>query len=147
MKISHPISVLFIALFISQLTFSQNTRFEINRSINFHPKKDIEPTNIIIKVDKQTVNFFLDISCKVRLGGLTVEIYDPKGEKQGEFSIESQMDKKLPLTGSDENEREIVNGNISKQINEPIKGDWFVKLIPNNTFANILIKSSFRNKD
>lgn len=156
MKISHSILILVIALFASQLLSSQNTRFDLNRTIILGNSEKFESNseirNVILKVDKKTAAFSLNIACKVQLGILTVEIYDPNGEKQGEFSIESHRKSKMSINGSKVSifrnpKSENVEGNISKQINEPVKGNWIVKLIPKGAIADINIQSQFINKD
>lgn len=146
MKIWYSILILFTFLFISQISFSQSSTFDLNRQVNLYPK-DSEDKNIILNVTKNTYALSLNISCKVLLGDLTIELYDPNDVKQGEFSIESQMEGKIPLIGNDENEREVVEGNIRKDISNPIVGNWLIKLIPDKTVARINIKSKFRNKN
>jgi hypothetical protein len=127
--------------YLKNLEQNQNTAFNLNRSIILYPDKDTKVKDITLEVNEKTTIFSLNVACKVKLGNLTIELYDPKGDKQGEFSIESQMDQKLPLNGDDKYEREIIEGNIQKEITNPIKGKWIIRLIPLKTYANVNIQS------
>lgn len=137
---------LLIAVFISQSAFTQSSlsdsTFELKRSINLNDK-DTETKNITIEVSEKTLAMGLNISCKVLLGNLKIEIYDPKGKKQGEFSVESQYSNKLPLSENDAYNKEVVEGQIEKRISQPIPGQWIIKLIPEKVYASVQIKSRF----
>jgi hypothetical protein len=169
MKTSRIILVALFALCVSQLTFSQDislsdnpdiTKFNLNRTIKLgninnlrNPKPSSKVRNIPLKIDKKNAMLFLNIACKVQLGNLTVEVYDPNGEKQGEFSIENHNtftftnDNKTQTTAYRKLDSEIVEGNISKNISSPIFGDWVIKLIPKKALAEINIQSQLLFRD
>jgi hypothetical protein len=82
----------------------------------------------------------LKITSTLFAGDLTIEFYDPKGEKQGNFSIANQaiLQKpdsiKRPLN-------ETVRGEITRNFENPGKGEWVVKLIPKNASGFLEINS------
>jgi hypothetical protein len=67
------------------------------------------------------------------LGKLTIEVYDPNEVKQGNFTIGKQLDS---------GKKEMVTGNIVKNLTEPQSGKWKVKIIPSNATGTIVIKTS-----
>ncbi|WP_299114507.1 hypothetical protein [uncultured Winogradskyella sp.] len=104
-----------------------------NRNIELEGSSDTE--NIKIEVDKDVNKIHIGVSSTIKSGYLTVEVYDPKGNKKGNFSVESQIkpgDKK----------KELVCGQMQKQIDEPIEGTWIVKLIPRDAVGTISIHTS-----
>lgn len=134
---------------LAKIIQQQDTRFSLSRKIMLKPN-DSKSKDITLNINKKTEKFFLNISCEVKVGSLTVKIYDPNGDKQGEFSVESQMkDEKYEsgIISIDNINREIVEGNISKEIKNPVKGNWIIKLIPKKTHARISINSQFRERD
>ena len=142
MKRLLTISIFLIALCISHPAIAQSFTFDLKRSINL-TSNDKDDQSIILNVTEKTSSLGLDINCKVLLGSLKIEIYNPKGEKQGEFAVESQLKEKLPLNYDESLNRELVEGKIEKIISDPIAGKWIIKLIPTKTYASIKINSRF----
>ena len=111
-----------------------------------------EPSVVAVSEQDNTLN--LKIQSKIREGELTIEIYDPKNEKRGNYSIGSQvkttksnsnktdMDKELELLGTLMGVRkESVQGTITRTIKDPVKGNWVVKIIPKNVKGLVTIVS------
>ncbi|MEM5564477.1 hypothetical protein WNY78_05160 [Psychroserpens sp. AS72] len=143
MKPLLSISILLFVLFSFQTSIAQETStFDLKRSIKLTPE-DIEAQNIKLSVYEKTSFVGLNISCKVILGNLKVEIYDPNGNKQGEFAVESQILDKSNGTKDNFYEKETVEGQIEKFLKNPMRGDWIVKLIPIKTYAEVEINSRF----
>ncbi len=101
-----------------------------NRNIQLDGSSDTE--EITVEVTEDITCLSIGINSTIQSGYLTMEIYDPKGEKQGNFSVESQLK-------SNAKTKELVCGQMQKQIKEPLKGKWVVKLIPNNVKGDITI--------
>jgi hypothetical protein len=84
--------------------------------------------------------FNLRITSTLFSGDLTVELYDSKGEKQGNFSLANQAilakpdSVKRPLN-------ETVRGEITRNFENPGKGEWVVKLLPKNASGFVEINS------
>ncbi|WP_353779456.1 hypothetical protein [Winogradskyella sp. 3972H.M.0a.05] len=100
------------------------------RNIEFNGSSDVE--EIKVEVSDDTENMSLNVNGTIKSGYLTVEIYDPKGKKHGNFSIESQLK-------SSSKKKELVCGQMQKIIEDPMKGDWVVKLIPKDVSGEISI--------
>ncbi|WP_298758554.1 hypothetical protein [uncultured Psychroserpens sp.] len=105
----------------------------LNRNIQLDGSSDTE--EIKIEVASNAKKLHIGINSTIKSGYLTVEVYDPKGNKKGNFSIESQVK-------SSSKKKELVCGQMQKHIDEPIKGDWVIKLIPNNVAGDISICTS-----
>ena len=108
----------------------------LNRTIQFDGSSDQE--NIVIDVSKNTSKMHVSINSTVKSGYLTVELYDPKGNKKGNFSIESQV--------NSSQKKEQVCGQMQKHIDDPIKGKWVIKLVPNKVIGDVSICTSLHDE-
>lgn len=108
-----------------------------NRSIELDSSSDKEKIKIEVTENVQKLHF--GISSTITSGDLTVEIYDPKGKKQGNFSVESQLNSS---TSSNAKKKELVCGSMQKGISNPMKGDWTIKLIPKKVTGTVAIHTS-----
>ncbi|WP_111683916.1 hypothetical protein [Winogradskyella tangerina] len=121
----------------SSTAFAQSTDFKITRNLGFKESSKIQ--SVDIKISEKTSTLKLEIACAVRKGTVTIEIYNPENEKQGEFTIEgmeSEGDGSLfsELT-------EGVTGHINKIINDPSLGNWQIKFIPKDATGRVNIQS------
>lgn len=118
-------SLIYIAslllLFQQNSIFGQTTqkKFNIDSYVSFN--KQSESTEIKFPV-LQVGNLNMVIESNIKEGELTIELYDPQGEKQGNFTIGS------PTFSS----KESIRGSVSKKITNPLKGEWIVKFITKN---------------
>lgn len=131
----------FLFLFTSVVVAQQNSQqscnaTSLNRTINFDGSSDQE--NIAIDVSEDNKTMHVGINSTVNSGYLTVELYDPKGNKKGNFSIESQL--------NNDKKKERVCGQMQKHIDDPMKGKWIVKLIPNKVVGDVSICTSLHNE-
>ena len=110
----------------------------LNRNIELDGSSDTE--EIKVEVSKDTTTLFIGINSTIQSGQLTIELYDPKGNKHGNFSVESQLK-------SNKSRTESVCGQMQKQIKDPVKGDWIVKLIPNKVIGNVSICTSLTEQN
>ena len=137
MNFSKPIITVMLTMFLCIGAFAQSTEFTTTRNLSFKESSKIQ--NVEIKISENTNGLALSIKCGVRKGTVTIEIYNPEGEKQGEFSVESME--------SDDNEslfsllKEGVVGQINKRITKPQAGKWIIKFIPNNASGGVEIQS------
>ena len=106
----------------------------INQSRNIELDGSSENEEIKLNVADNVKKLHVGINSTISTGYLTVEIYDPKGKKKGYYSVESQM-------SSNAKKKETVCGQMQKEITDPLKGDWVIKLIPKNVKGNISIHS------
>lgn len=131
------ISTLFFLPFIS---FSQNVqRGEKNTKLNMSRfiklKQSSSQQVIVIEVDNNTATFEYLIETTVNSGELTVEILNPNGEREGIFSVGTQ----LSLVAS-----EIAKGTITDSFSMPKPGEWKIIIKPKLASGEISIQHLFK---
>lgn len=128
--------LLFSIVVISFSSAQEKTIFSLEREIFL--RNDSEKKEIKIEV-KEKGYFHLDIKSVLTQGEVKIEIYNPSGKKQGNFSVECQV----PATEEAINfllPTEKVTGNYRKIINNPTVGIWKVKITSINATGNVNIK-------
>ena len=100
------------------------------RNIEFDQSSETQSVNIAVSEGNSQLCF--GISSTLKSGDLTVEIYDPNGKDYGNFSIEGN-------NSASAKNKDMVCGQINKQIKDPMKGDWVVKLLPSQANGQIAI--------
>jgi hypothetical protein len=128
-------------ILLSSLNFVKGQppkRFVISTKIQFQ----VQTENSEIKLPVfQQGSLTLIISASIIEGELTIELYDAKGEKQASLFIPNQV----PLIKPDTIKRPIsasIKKEISKKFDNPIKGEWTVRIIPKNAGGFLEINSS-----
>ena len=147
-----------LASFGQIVSSSSETKVELQRTIQL--KNDSKTEEIIIDIKPKTLKLAMWINSSVTHGTLTIEVYDPKGTKQGNYTIGTQLisgkyssctnDGQPQLIGKYSNgqlkliseKKEIVQGNIRKSLVEPQFGKWIVKIIPTDVTGNIRIQTA-----
>jgi hypothetical protein len=82
------IAILLLSLIIEVSRGQDKTGINVNSSINLRPDSEESKIPVTITDTSKTVNF--RIAATIHEGELSVEIYDPNGEKRGNFSISCQ---------------------------------------------------------
>lgn len=129
---------LVLVLFVTQTAFSQSkdtkacTSVNLSRNIEFDGTSEKQEVNIAVSEGNDKLCF--GISSTLQSGDLTVEIYDPNGKDYGNFSIEGQ-------SSSSAKNKDMVCGQMNKEIKDPIQGNWLVKLIPSKAKGQIAINT------
>ncbi|MEO5601548.1 MAG: hypothetical protein ABIR06_11545 [Cyclobacteriaceae bacterium] len=113
-------------------TVRSDTRVTLQREITLD--KDSKSEEVILKIEDDVDRFELIINSKVITGNLKIEVYDPKGNKQGTFSVGTQLN-------GEKSER--VNGKISKSLKHPQSGNWKVNIFPTKATGIITIQIAF----
>ena len=116
-----------------QYSQKQCSGTSMTRTIELDDSSETE--KIKIDVAEDTKNLSFNVYGLVKSGSLTVEVYDPKGNKHGNFSVESQI--KASSTA-----KEKVCGQMQRSIKDPVKGKWVIKLIPKNVTGEISMCAS-----
>lgn len=139
-KLKSVLVAVTLILSISGFTYGQGPGKGFNLRTNIQFLSLTEPSEIKIPVF-QIGPLNLKITSTLFTGDLTIEFYDSKGEKQGNFSIANQA----VLAKPDSIKRplnETVRGEITRNFENPGKGEWVVKLIPKNASGFLEINSS-----
>ncbi|MCU4177049.1 hypothetical protein [Carboxylicivirga sp. N1Y90] len=108
----------------------QGSRTKVDMERTIELEHDSKTEEVFIEIKEKDQQLLLVISSSVRDGKLTIELYDPNNTKQGNYTIETQLQSK---------KKEQVNGNIRKAINEPQSGNWRVKIIPKDVTGDVKI--------
>lgn len=118
---------------VSPAYYSNSNALNLERQIRLkdHNKEEI----ISIDIDKKVKVFMLSVQTKVGAGKLTIEIYDPNQNKEGMFSVGTQLKSSI---------EEMAKGQINKEFFEPQEGIWTIKIIPEKAYGDILISSQTR---
>jgi len=138
--LKNVLGILLFSIFIVSTGHAQVVaNFSLERVISF--RGDSENKEIKVEVsDNNIIN--LAIKSVLTQGEIKVEIFDQKGKKQGNFSVECQ------IATLDQKERnmfqpvEKVTGNYSKMIRTSEGGTWIIKIAPKNAMGNVNIKYS-----
>lgn len=108
----------------------EETSIGLHRTIKLENDSKLAEITIDIKPGELELN--LSIQTMVSEGKLTIEVYDPSNTKQGSFTVGTQLDFE---------KKEIVRGNITKSLTEPLEGNWKVKIIPSNATGRVEIQT------
>lgn len=107
---------------------SPRTMVEVERTILL--EKDSQTDEVAIDIEQGSPRFELLIRSSVSNGKVTIELYDPVGKKQGNFTVRTLLNSE---------KEEIVNGEIRKFLVGPQEGKWKVKIIPVDATGRIKI--------
>jgi hypothetical protein len=127
--------ILFLLIFLPLFTFGQTNqkKLRISTDISFESQSEIIEVKLPVS---QVANISLELASNIYEGELTIELYDSKGEKQGNFTIGSPTFSGKKDESKAASTRESVRGSLSKKIANPAKGEWIVKFIPKNVSGN-----------
>jgi len=112
------------------------SNISLNKEINL-TDFDSEKREIKINVAKNTTRVSLNVNCHIETGGLTIEIYNSKGKKQSNFSVEGSSKSKYK-----KGKGEPAHGQINLNTSSPTEGDWIIKVIPKQAIGKIQICST-----
>ena len=97
--------------------------------------KDSKATSVKLKVTQRNPLFF-NVDGEINSGNVLIEIFNPKGQKEGELSLEHHK-ASTPQIGARLSGN--TSGSLNKTINSPETGDWIVKITPEKSNGNINI--------
>ena len=128
---------LMLLLLSGSMLMAQATDFTTTRRLGFN--NSTKTQTVEIDTPKNSSSLGLQILCTVKNGAVKIEIFNPSGKKEGEFSVESTENE-----GSNslfDLLDEGVSGEINKMIYEPHVGSWKIKFIPENATGKVQIVS------
>jgi len=102
------------------------TNFTINTSIELNGNTGEQ--DIDFEVQETSNLLSISIHCLLESGASKIEVRDPMGNKKGEFQLKGTNNKT-------DGWEEKVNGHIQKQFNNPMKGDWKIRIYANQASA------------
>lgn len=142
--------VILISILSIYSAFGQDkTKYDIQKLIKLNNESDVQ--EIVLPVKDSLNSVTIVVYSDILAGDVTIEIYDPTGEKNGYFSIGCQsntiitdnkkyLGKTVYRTNPDK-----ASGNLSRTIKKPIGGDWKVKIIPKNAIGTVNIDFALKD--
>jgi len=134
------IATVSLILFMVPIAIGQHKENCSNTNTTRNIQLDDSSSNEVVKVEvkENAKHLMIGVNSTISSGSLTMEIYDPKGNKQGNFSVESMMSSSSSSKGKN---KETVCGQLNKSFQDPMKGDWTIKLKPKKVSGKIQINS------
>jgi len=137
MKTTMKQVLVLLAILSEALLFAQNTEFTTTRRLGFN--QSIKTQQVEIDAPENTAQLNLKILCSVEKGAVKIQIFNPSGEKEGEFKVEgTETESTGELFDLLQNG---VSGEINKKVYDPEKGAWLVKFIPEKATGKVQIIS------
>jgi len=122
-----------------QANQTDNTEFKLTKTINLNGES--EKVEIIIPVAEGKIGLTIKISSVIVGGELTIEVYDPTGEKMGNYSVGSQNSIKIVGKTYNPTQSDAISGQITKSVLFPNIGNWKINVIPKNAKGSIDLES------
>lgn len=111
-------------------------------------KGETEVKEVIVPLRDSLNSVNLSVTSSIRTGELTIEIFDPTGEKYGNFTLGYQTNNSVSLkkenqkitTQDIDNGDEKAHGNLFRTIKNPVRGAWKARITNKGAVGNILIQ-------
>jgi serine phosphatase RsbU (regulator of sigma subunit) len=97
-------------------------------------------------MNENVSNFSLNIRGNIEAGKLAIEIIDPDGVKQDNFSLECQINTDKQSNNRSTGKKETVRGEIRHSIENPTHGIWKVLIEPIKAKGDLVINYTRRNE-
>ena len=149
-SIKKTVTLIILLMTVSLFSFGQkDARYEyrerskqehakMERTRNLQFKNESEKAEVKVKVSDEFNFLKINVGCHLKQGDVRVEIFDPSGELKANLKILSESN----LTkGKNTTIKESVNGEIEKAYRNPMKGDWIVRVTPENATGNVRINN------
>ncbi len=113
------------------------TEMESSKTLQFNNESN--PAEVKIPVTNDFNLLIIEVHGTFQRGETLVELFDPKGNKKGFFTIktESSISK-----GSNTAVMEKVSGKLAKHYRDPASGDWLIKISPDKAVGYIKINTT-----
>jgi hypothetical protein len=76
----------------------------------------------------------ISIQSQFSKGIVVVEIFDPKGDKQGSYTLKTE---ETVVLGDNTSSGEVVTGEFDKYFKLPINGEWIIRAVPTSATGTI----------
>lgn len=121
-----------------ELAAQQDTLHSGTTFIKLNGETETKEVKMPLRDSLSTVNIIA--TAMIGSGSIDLEIYDPAGKKQGNFSLACETDnvskKKLTLKDIDDSDQKAL-GNLYRTVKNPLKGAWIVKVTNNGALGTI----------
>jgi len=139
MKLKFLMPLFFLLISIS--TFAQKKEVKIRvpsesnllleRQIRLKDHNQKETITVEVENDIYKINF--NVQTRLVGGKMKIDIYNPDGEREGTFSVSTQLSETVS---------EVAMGQLNKEIFEPQPGIWKIVIDPKKANAEISLSTS-----
>ncbi len=109
---------------------------KVERSNELFFKVESKTSEVQVSVTDEFNFLSLKIECHLTVGELTVEIFNPKGELKGDFTV---INNSVVTKGKNTQSKETVAGQIEKHFRTPHTGIWLIRINPKNATGTAVI--------
>ena len=106
-----------------------DTQSTISRMLEFEESSDLTKVSLEVKANSHEME--IHVRSDISEGTMVVQILDPSGEEQGQFTVGTTE------TGS--KVKEVVQGNLRKQLQYPDPGNWTIVIKPSKATAQVKV--------
>jgi hypothetical protein len=118
-------------------TASEREQLKITRASMLRFDNESEKSEVKINMTADYNLLQLQIVGNFESGKVTLELIDPKGEKRGSFNLKT--DDPIVVKGKNTTSKDMVSGNLNKEFQNPLPGEWIIRAIPVNATGSINI--------
>ncbi|WP_236976226.1 hypothetical protein [Membranihabitans maritimus] len=131
-----------ILMFLSTLSITaQHSSFNLNREIQLTGESNTFEISIPIAPGLKQLG--ITVSSSIWQGDISIELYDPRKKKIGNYSVGTQVDDKTdPEKSRFSKPKETVEGRIVKVFENPIPGDWKVTIKTEKSKGHVNISTT-----
>ena len=119
----------------------------IHRSRSLGFQNESKKSEVKITMTNEYNYLGISIRSKFIKGTLVVEIFDPKGDKQGSYTLKTE---ETVVLGENTISGEQVSGEFDKYFKFPINGEWIIRAVPTSatgTIELVLIQKYIKRTD
>ncbi len=126
-------SILILIFSFSSFGFSQEeVRIQKSKTLMFDGES--KKAEVKVKSTSEYNYLRLSLACSLLEGDVTIEIINPKGEREGMFTVKSD---KTTSIGNKTTVEETVNGTMHKTFSKPLHGDWIIRATPSGAKGKV----------
>jgi hypothetical protein len=115
----------------SEVSTQEDIKISRHRQIEFKNESKSSWTKVSMTDEFNYLVF--KIAATLDQGSALIEIFDPKGEKKGGFTVKSDGVK----TGPKSTTKEQVRGELVKNFRYPANGDWIIRTKPTDAVGRV----------
>ena len=116
---------------------SDREQLQIHRASSLRFENESEKSEVKVNMTGDYNLLLIQIASSFESGKVTLEMIDPKGEKRGSFNLKT--DDPIVVKGKNTTSKEMVSGNLNKEFQNPLKGEWIIRAIPVDATGSINI--------
>lgn len=106
----------------------------IKRSRSMGFQNESKKSEVKITMTNEYNYLGISIRSKFIKGTVVVEIFDPKGDKQGSYTLKTE---ETVVLGDNTTSGEQVSGEFDKYFRLPINGEWIIRAVPTSATGTI----------